>query len=240
MGAIPRLIKRFAFLPVALLALGCTESVESTDVKTTGIYPEIEVVSNGNGKSKVTVWLKVGGDDSNTFLDLKGDDTLEASLDGGEPVTLDQSGDSYSATFDTEEEGAEFTIAFLRGEDDDSAPASVVSLPAPYVLDVAVTEASRADDDVEFTWDPPADSGNMEWDLNGDCIKLAGDKTPDSAGTYTLAAGDIETFDSDKEESCTVDLETTRSQGGDIDSAFTEGGSIVAKQVRGVSFTSNP
>ncbi len=52
--------RRFAFLPAALLALACTESVESTDIRTTGIYPEIEVVATGNGSSKV-VALKTGG-----------------------------------------------------------------------------------------------------------------------------------------------------------------------------------
>ena len=234
----PRLNARFAVLPAALLALGCTESVESTDVKTTGIYPEIEVVSSNGTSSKVTVWLKVGGDDSNTYLDLKGEDTLEASVDG-ETKTLDQSGDSYSASFDTAAEGAEFTIAFLRGEDDDSAPASVVTMPAPFELELATTEASRADDDVEYTWDPPGDGGELDWHLNGECVKLDSGSTPDD-GMNVLAAGEIETFDSDKEESCTVELEVSRNQSGDIDSAFTEGGRIVAKQIRDGSFTSNP
>jgi hypothetical protein len=234
----PRLNARFAVLPVALLALACTESVESTDVKTTGIYPEIEVVSTNGTSSKVTVWLKVGGDDSNTYLDLKGEDTLEASVDG-ETKTLDQSGDSYSASFDTAAEGAEFTIAFLRGDDDDSAPESVVTMPAPFELDIAVSEASRADDAVEFTWDPPVDGGSMDWHYNGECVQLGSDDTPDD-GTHELAAGSIETFDSDKDKSCTVELEVSRNQGGDIDSAFTEGGSIVAKQIRSATFTSNP
>lgn len=237
MQLFPRLSASFAVLPVALLALACTESVESTDVKTTGIYPEIEVVATGNGNSKVTVKLKVGGDDSNTFLDLKGDDTLEASADG-ETKTLDQSGDSYSASFAVDAEGTEFTIAFLRGEDDDSAPESTVVMPAPFDMALSASEASRADDDLEYTWEPAGD-GDMEWRLDGKCVKLRSGSTPDD-GTNELAAGDIETFDSDKEESCTVKLELTRAQGGDIDPAFTEGGSIVAKHVRSDSFTSVP
>ena len=220
------------------MALACTESVESTDIKTTGIYPEIEVVATGNGNSKVTVYLKVGGDDSNTFLDLKGEDTLEASAEG-ETKTLDQSGDSYSATFAVDAEGTEFTIAFLRGEDDDSAPESIVTMPAPFEMALGATEASRADDDLDYTWDPPADSGNVGWGLNGECVKLDSGSTPDD-GMNTLAAGDIQTFDSDKDKTCTVKLELTRSQTGTIDPAFTEGGSIVAKHVRSDSFTSAP
>jgi hypothetical protein len=238
MQLFPRLSARFAVLPVALLALACTESVESTDVKTTGIYPVIEVVATGSGNSKVTVKLKVGGNESNTFLDLKGEDTLEATADG-ETKTLDQSGDSYSASFAVDAEGTEFTIAFLRGEDDESAPESTVVMPAPFDLSLGASEASRADDALEYTWEPAAD-GDIEWQLDGECVKPGIDGSTPDDGANELAAGKIETFDSDKEESCTVELELTRAEGGDIDPAFTEGGSIVAKQVRSDSFTSTP
>ena len=236
MQLFPRLSARLSVFP-APLALACTESVESTDVKTSGIYPEIEVVASGSGNSKVTVKLKVGGDDSNTFLDLTGDDTLEATADG-ETRTLDQSGNSYSASFAVDAEGTEFTIAFLRGEDDDSAPESTVVMPAPFELTLGATEASRADDALEYTWDPAGDD-DMEWHLDGDCVQLDSGSTPDD-GANELAAGEIETFDSDKDKSCTVELELTRAQGGNIDPAFTEGGSIVAKHVRSDSFTSTP
>jgi hypothetical protein len=229
--------RRFAFLPAALLALACTESVESTDIRTTGIYPEIEVVATGNGSSKVTVRLKTGGDNSNTFLDLRGDDKLEATV-GDETKELDQSGNSYIASFDTDEGGTEFTIAFTRGEEDDSAPESIVTLPEPFDMTIDATTASRADDDVPYSWEPAGDD-DMDWHLDGDCVQLASGHTPDD-GMNTIAAGDIETFDSDKEKTCTVKLQLERAQGGTIDAAFTEGGSIVAKQVRSDTFTSAP
>jgi hypothetical protein len=229
---------RFAFLPAALLALGCTESVESTDIRTTGVYPEIEVVANGSGSSKVTVRLKVGGDDSDTFLDLKGDDTLEVTADG-DTKTMDQSGDEYVASFPIDEEGTEFTIAFLRGDADEDAPASVVSLPAPFEMSLGASSASRADDAVEYTWEPEG-SGDLEWRLSGDCIESRSGETPDD-GSNSIAAGEIEPkFESDEEKECTAGLSLTRAESGTIDSAFTEGGSIVAKQVRSDSFTSTP
>jgi hypothetical protein len=241
MRAIPRLNAHFILIPAALLAMACkTESVESTDVKTTGIYPEIEVTADGSGDSEVRVWLKVGGDDSNTFLQLTGKDTLEVTVDG-DTKTMDKSGDEndpYRATFGVDAEGTEFSIAFLRGGEDDDAPASTVLMPAPFDLTVPDGEFSRASDDIEYSWDPPGD-GNLSWHTNGTCIKTGSGSTPDD-GTNTLAAGDIETFDSDKEETCTVNLEVSRAQTGDIDSAFTEGGDIVAKHIRGGSFTSAP
>lgn len=220
------------------LALGCEQGVESTDIRTTGIYPEITVTATGNGNSRVEVKLKVGGSSSNTSLDLKGDDELTATVDGSTKVLDDLGSRVYGATFPVEAEGTEFVISFLRGTEDDGAPNSTVSLPAPFDLTLTPTEASRATDAIELAWDPPA-SGNVRWALDGDCVQLDDGSTPDD-GAHSLAPATIDTFESDKEKSCTVDLDLTRSAGGTIDPAFTEGGSIVARQVRAASFTSNP
>ncbi len=223
---------------VSLLAFGCTESVESEDVRTSGIYPEIAVTATGNGSSTVRVRLKVGGSNSNTFLDLKGMDTLKATADGT-TKTLDGSGDTYQATFPTDAEGTEFTIAFMRGEMDDNAPASTVVMPAPFDMRLSTTEAGRGADAVDVTWEPPVSGSSIAWKLSGECIKLDTGSTPDD-GAYTMEAGSIETFESDMDKSCTANFEMTRSKSGTPDPAFTEGGSVVARHVRSQGFTSNP
>lgn len=230
---------RFCSLVLACaFAAGCSQSVESTDIRTTGIYPEITVTATGSGTSKVEVQLKVGGSSSNTYLDLTGDDQLKATVAGTAKILDDTGSHTYSASFPVDEEGTEFVISFLRGEIDDSAPASTVSLPAPFTFGVTPTEASRATEAIDLTWDPPA-TGNVRWGIDGDCIKLDSGSTPDD-GAQALPAGTIDTFDSDKDESCTVNVDLTRSSGGEIDPAFSEGGSIEARQVRKASFTSNP
>jgi hypothetical protein len=223
---------------VSLLAFGCSESVESNDVRTSGVYPEITVTANGNGNSTVSVRLKVGGSGSNTFLDLKGDDELTATVDD-ETKTLDGSGNTYQATFDTDAEGTEFTIAFLRGDEDDDAPESTVTMPAPFDLMLDVTTAGRGADDVEVTWAPPVSGGQATWKLSGECIKLDTGSIPDD-GAHTIEAGAIETFESDMDESCTATFEMTRSRNGTVDPAFTEGGRAVARHVRSQAFTSTP
>jgi hypothetical protein len=229
---------RWSVLALVTLALGCEESVESTDVRTTGIYPEITVTANGSGSSQVRVRLKVGGSNSNTFLDLKGGDELQATVEG-ETKTLDETSDeTYTASFAVDDEGTEFLVAFLREEADESAPASTVRLPAPFDLTLEPSEASRASDDVELSWDPPG-NGNLDFGMSGDCIQLESDDLPDD-GSHTIAAGSIETFESEMEDSCTVEVVLERKQRGDIDSAFTEGGRIEAIQVRSDSFTSTP
>ncbi|MDQ2647067.1 MAG: hypothetical protein M3020_24900 [Myxococcota bacterium] len=223
---------------LVFLALGCKESVESTDIRTTGIYPEITVEAEGNGSSTVTVKLKVGGSNSNTFLDLTGGDTLEATVEGETKTLRETSDEVYSASFPVDAEGTEFLIAFLRTEEDESAPASVVELPAPFELEVAPREASRATDDVQLSWDPPG-SGDLDWDMSGECIRRQFDELPDD-GTHVITADSIETSELDKDDSCTVTVQLERSQRGGIDEAFTEGGRIVAIQRRRGSFTSTP
>jgi hypothetical protein len=202
---------RMIIAAVSLLAFGCTESVESNDVRTSGVYPEITVTGTGNGSSTVSVRLKVGGSDSNTFLDLTGDDKLQATVDDT-TKTLDGSGNTYQTTFPTDAEGTEFTIAFLRGD---------------------------MDDDADVTWAPPVSGAQATWKLSGECIKLDTGSIPDD-GTHTIEAGTIETFESDMDKSCTATFEMTRSRNGSVDPAFTEGGRVVARHVRSEAFTSTP
>jgi hypothetical protein len=229
---------RMIIAAVSLLAFGCTESVESNDVRTSGVYPEITVTGTGNGSSTVSVRLKVGGSDSNTFLDLTGDDKLQATVDDT-TKTLDGSGNTYQTTFPTDAEGTEFTIAFLRGDMDDDAPASTVTMPAPFDLMLAVSTAGRGADDVDVTWAPPVSGAQATWKLSGECIKLDTGSIPDD-GTHTIEAGTIETFESDMDKSCTATFEMTRSRNGSVDPAFTEGGRVVARHVRSEAFTSTP
>lgn len=220
-----------------LLCAACTETVESGDVRTSGVYPEIEVTADGSGDSTVRVELKVGGSNSNTYLELRGDDELEVTV-GDSTKSMRESGKGYVATFPVDEEGTEFTIAFLRGDEDDDAPSSTVKLPAPFELTVEETEASRKDDELVYTWEPSG-SGNVKWEIEGDCIQRDDGSTPDD-GTNKLAAGAIETFDSDKDKSCSVELQLAREQSGSLDEAFEKGGQIVARHVRKKSFTSTP
>lgn len=223
-------------LPAALLA--CTESVESSDVRTSGVYPEFEVVADGSGSSRASARLKVGGDDSNTFLSLQGGDRLEVTV-GDETVTLSESDNHrYSATFQIDAAGTEFEFAFIRTEADETAPRSVVALPAPFELEMTTTEASRATDDVAFTWDPAA-GGELQWNIDGDCVWTEQGVTTDD-GSHSIPRDEMRAPSSDEAESCPVQLTVERMSSGSVDPAFTEGGRVVAYQRRIQSFTSTP
>jgi hypothetical protein len=228
------MMKRYLVLALALV--GCTEDVESTDVKTTGIYPEFTVTATGNGRSRVEAALKVGGSNSNTFLDLTGGDTLEVTADG-ETKTLDGSGNRYIATFEIDEGGTEFVFAFLR-DDDDNAPMSTVQLPEPFDMEVTSADVIRAEDDVTFTWEPEGD-GDINVHVDGDCVFFHDADTPDD-GDHSVGPEELEGPGDDEGDECTGTVELTRQLSGEIDSAFTEGGRIRAYQVRSDTFTSLP
>jgi hypothetical protein len=228
-----------SWLLLSLAVLGCSESVESTDVKTTGVYPEFVVTADGTGSSTIEAWLKVGGNNSNTFLELKAPDVLQVTVNG-ETIAVDEhKGDKYTARVNTDAAGTEFSFAFLRGGDGD-APASKVTLPAPFAMEMVTLEAIRGTDGVTFNWTPPQTSGDMEYEFDGDCIFEKSGKAPDSVGTYTVKASEISELSAQKDQACTVSVVLTRKNSGSIDPAFTEGGEISARQVRKAAFLSKP
>ena len=231
-------MNRWALLTLPLAALACTETVESSDIRTSGVYPEFRVVADGSGTSEASARLKVGGNDSNTFLDLQAGDRIEVSANGETRVLNSESDHRYSARFPFDAAGTQFSFAFIRSDQDESAPQSVVSLPEPFALEMATTEASRASGAVAFSWDPPG-SGNIRWGVDGDCVWTEEGETPGD-GDHSLGAEDVHAPASDEAESCTVQLTAQRGYSGSLDPAFTEGGENVAYQVRAHSFTSTP
>lgn len=219
------------------LAAGCRQKVESTDIRTSGIYPDVDVIADGSGSTRVQVRLKVGGPVSNTFLDLVGDDRLQVTA-GGVTKDMDGSGVSYAATFPTEAAGS-FVIALLRGADDTSAPSTTVNLPAPFTVSLAARELSRATDDLTFTWTPAGGSGDLDESLTGSCVDIILETIPDD-GTATISRDRLQTSAGGAGDSCTVTLSLARSEAGQPDPAFTEGGSVTATQIRTTTFTSAP
>jgi hypothetical protein len=217
------------------LAAGCKQEVESTDIRTTGVYPVVDVTADGSGTTRVLVKLKVGGPASNTFLELTGPDRLTATA-GGTTKDMDSSGSvSYAATFPSDAAGP-IVIAFLRGSADISAPNTTVNLPAPFTLTLGATEVSRATGSLPVTWTPPG-SANLDTSLTGSCIDIVLETIPDD-GSETISGDRLHAHDS--VDACTVTLSMSRNQSGQVDPAFTEGGSVTAHQTRAASFTTMP
>lgn len=215
---------------------GCAkQEVESTDIRTSGVYPVVDVSADASGSTRVQVKLKVGGPAANTYLDLTGPDHLTATMDG---VTrpLDSSGSvSYATTFQTNAPGP-VVISFMRGAADTSAPNTTVNMPEPFSLTLAATELSRAAGSLEVTWSP-AGPANLESSLAGPCVGIISETIPDD-GTATISGDQLHAQNAT--DACTVTLTLARVQSGQVDPAFTEGGDVKARQVRSASFTSTP
>lgn len=230
----------FLILPV----LVACESVESTDVLTSGIWAGYTVTSTGSGSTLTEASLKVGGDTSNTFVNLEEDDTLTVTA-GGETKTLVEKnlGDIYwyDANFDTEAADTEFVFAFTRTVDD-GAPASTVTLPGPFDITAPTTAfiVKRGVDALVVEWTPSATNDSMIVNVNGDCIEPVEEALSSDPGTYTFAAERIVTKEDKESESCEGSVSITRRRTGTLDAAFEEGGRIVAEQNRSVSIRLDP
>lgn len=231
-------MNRWTFLLLPVTALACTETVESSDVRTSGVYPEFQVVADGSGSSRVSARLKVGGDGSNTYLDLQQGDRIEVRA-GEETRSLNETEThTYAAQFDIDEAGTEFVFSFVRSEQDESALRSAVTLPEAFSLQMTANQASRADARVGFSWDPPA-SGDLHWKVAGACV-WADEGDTDDDGDHILGADDVRSPAADSAKTCPVDLTLMRGRAGSVDPAFTEGGENIAYQARTQTFTSTP
>lgn len=238
-------MRRIALWTVVLAAAGC-QPVESTDIKTSGVYADIWVEADGSGETDVGTTLRVGGALSNTFLELQAGDELWAT-DGFASKQMSElfllGYVSYFASFAGDAEDTEYVVSFERA-DDVSAPDSWVRLPGPFeiVAPASGTSFSRASDNVVITWEPSGTLDDMSWRvIGGSCADA--DNLPDIAGdpgVMTLEVGDVVALEGHESESCSITVELTRSRPGTLDPAYGEGGTVYARQVRKIELLSAP
>lgn len=243
---------------LALLALGfmgCKdEKVESEDIRTSGIYAKFGVLATGNAKATATAELRVGGDNG-TVVILTGEDELlcTATPPEAEPSEkkMAKDGNEYKASFSGDAGDTEFLFAFNRGDEDETAPDSSVTLPDPFeIVGVESTqEVSRAEA-LTVTWEPSATKDSTKWSLDGSCLFETSGTVPDDA-TLTLQGDDFNPTpsaeeaakdDKDDSENCTATLCVEKKRKGTLDPAFAkeEGGEIYGIQRRCVKFVTTP
>jgi len=227
-------------LPATVLLMACSQE-ESGDLFTRGIHPAMSAVATGDGTTSVSTTLY---EDRFEYVELTDGDRLVAWQDSTSRVMRESEFlniVSYGATFDIDDEDAEFRVAFER-EVDESAPDSHAALPAPFELD-APRSASRKGELV-IAWTNEGRPDPMSWDLQGECVEPASGDLPDDEGTLTLAPDTIrqraEMGGTPVPDECTVTLHVRRRRTGTVDPAFEEGGSFAAEQSRSAMFTSTP
>lgn len=232
---------RFSVSLIALsFAFGCSEDVGSEDIRTGGLYAKYEAVSYGNGSTEVEAQIRVGGD-SGTWVQLNNGEQIEVSIPD-ETIVLahDEQGERhyYRGELSTDE-SVEINVALLRTDADIDAPNSKATLPVPFSAefeDIDSGDTVKRGSSVKVAWDNTS-SGEMNWDIAGDCIWSDSGTTSDD-GSLTISADSIKVQDLDQGESCEVTVTLERANEGTVDSEFGEGGEFLAYQRRSVEFVS--
>jgi len=231
-------------------AAGCAEDVDSVDVRTDGIYADLELRAEGDGKAKVTASLLVGGARSDTYLNLTEGDELIAHLGGAERDMREISSAIgvfvYRAEFDGEDPDT-YRVEFRRTAHSEEeakcrggdAPFSYSTLPPPFSMQVQTADGfSRDDDNLTISWSPSGGSDGMSLAVRGSCIR---DYTTDlgDTGSRTIAAGTLKPI-GEMAEDCQLSVTIDRARMGEVDENYGEGGTFRAVQSRASSLESTP
>lgn len=184
---------------IVILSLGqltaCSET-DSTDVRTSGVRAEIDVVAEGDGATTVTADLEVGsGGFFATDLELAGGDTLTA-MAFGLTQTLSKVSQLlthyYRTTFSQDTEGEQFTVSLSR-PNDTSAPNSFVTLPVGFVLSMLSPDPVNVGDDLSVGWAPQGQSGTLELVFETTCTIDRHEIVVDDQGNQTTVTTTTET-----------------------------------------------
>jgi len=224
---------------VGLLLVGCSkETTSSSNIKTGGIAALIDVYADTNTSATVHVELKVGGSDSNTYVDLDNGDELTASTGDQTKVLTTRDSGVYEASFSDVGAETPFTVVLNRPHDTSAADNSG-ALPAPFDLDKPTAGLSRKDDDLELTWAPFGTDDGMDFEFDGDCI-LPYSKSPSDLGHFTVSKGTLQSTGGDMPEACDISVHAQRSRPGTADAAFDPESWFRLHQRRSTKFSSLP
>ena len=143
----------------------------------------------------------------------------------------------YGNTFDDIDENSEFTISFVR-KNNDNAPYSRIQLPQSFTIDAPTADdsLSRANDDIHIVWSPAEESAQVALKVLINCLDDSSEweTTPDeNNGQFTVSAG---TLDTSLAGECTTTIRVQQSRLGTLDSAFGHGGRIFGHQTRSITF----
>ena len=155
---------------------GCSEPVDSSNLKTSGIYAWINVEATSATLANVGVNLSSGSTPFASDVDLNGGDALRVETNsdsrqlsqGGLPVL----GLNYEANVAYSGDSA-FRVALLRTDGVD-ATQSTVSIPLPFNITSPAASTSFTNvDTLALTWQP-ASAGTMQIEFAMQCIDTLG------------------------------------------------------------------
>lgn len=235
-------MKTTPMVAVALAGLtGCLTS-PSTNLGTAEFTAHIVGLSEGAGSTEVSTALQL---DATTYVDLKSPDTLTASS-RGEARAMVRSNVlgliRYSTAFSGDGEDKAINVALKRSTGRVSAPASGVSMPAPFqVLAPAGNQAfSRQNDFVDVAWSNAGKPDPMTVAVHGACIVGGFFQVDGDAGRFAIPRNTFAPTEKNEAATCPVTITVERKRTGVLDPALGPGGTVAGVQRRAVAIRSAP
>ena len=235
---------------IAVGIIGCnSESIDSEDVRTSGIWAMMKVEARDDGRSRVVVELNAGGE-LGTNVELTDSEYLEVEA-AGIVKQMNKDDDlfdiDYQVYMDTVESDTLFRVSFYRSSGENIVN-STVRLPASFSITSPLDEAQFGlDENVSLVWTPERSDQNIQLDSFISCTTSDGNTTSTSqsisiadTGNYNYDISSNAEFGNgtvglDVNAGCELTLTLVRQSSGAIDPAFDEGGSFKAYQTRKVS-----
>ena len=232
-------MKLWPLVWMALPILGC-ESVKSNDLKTSGLYAELEADAPGGGRLNVKATFTLGPG-SLTYLEFTPSDSLTATVGKTTRAMSRKAAFGttwYEAGFETDAAGAPVRVALAR-EADTSARESSVTLPASLEFSSPQAEARfPRSAGVSVTWTGAGEADLLQLTARGSCIQPVELELTEDTGTQTLAPFVAST--SNESNTCSVELTLVRRRLGTVDPAYGKGGVFRATVSRARVISSTP
>ncbi len=235
-------------LSLSLLSIiGCnSESVDSEDIKTSGIWAKMEVDAREDQRSRVVVELNVGGE-FGTNVELSDGEYLEVEA-GGVVKRLDEDTDildiDYQAYMDIVESDTLFTIRFYRSNGENIVN-STGRLPTAFEITNPPSNTQfELSENVLLTWTPSRNGQSVHLYSGVTCTNTEGNRTTsatsfdiddDGQYEYDISGNDLFTNGTtglNTSALCDLNLRLERENAGMIDPAFDSGGEFKATQSR--------
>ena len=237
----------FVIFPV--VAMAACSSTTSDNVATEGINTDIDVFANGSGRTFVDVEMEVGDGLGGTSLQLAPGDRLTVTANGiQKSMTEDASVIGrfrYEATFDFDDAGTQFTVAFSRNNGV-NAPNSNVTLPEGFVVQAPQTnDVFTTADDIPIQWTPNGTTITPDIDVSLTCTTTSGVQFTDSENVTINGDTGVASFPVaavipigtlDETRLCEGEVHFSRWRRGNLDPAYGAGGDITAEHIKRARF----
>jgi hypothetical protein len=237
----------FAIFPV--VAIAACSSTTSDNVATEGINTDIDVFANGSGRTFVDVEMEVGDGLGGTSLQLAPGDRLTVTANGIQKSMIEDASVigrfRYEATFDFDDAGTLFTVAFSRNNGV-NAPNSNVTLPEGFVVQAPQTnDVFTTADDIPIQWTPNGTTITPDIDVSLTCTTTSGVQFTDSENVTINGDTGVASFPVaavipigtlDETRLCEGEVHFSRWRRGNLDPAYGAGGDITAEHIKRARF----